>query len=387
MKKLYTLVTLSTALCIGSVASAQTFKNKEGGHIEFTVVKDHDKTAVDNQYKTSTCWSFSSLSFFESELIRQGKKAINLSEMFVVNQTYRAKAEKYVRMHGSVKFGPGGAFHDALYVMKNFGMVPQEVYSGKLVDKKNHMHNEMDAVLEGIVKAIVRHPNGVVSPVWQMAFGAAIDAYLGELPTKFNYEGKEYTPKSFQSSMGVNPDDYVIVTSFTHHDWYKPFVLEVEDNWAAQSCYNVPLEDLQKTMTHAIDNGFTFAWAADVSEKGFNWKNSVAIIPEGGWDQYSRRDIDSLTNYPVAQLKPTQEERQLEFDNYETQDDHGMHITGIVKDQNGTKYYKVKNSWGTSNDCDGYLYASEAYVLMKTTNIMLHKDALPKDIRKKLGIN
>ncbi|TNE80292.1 MAG: aminopeptidase [Bacteroidetes bacterium] len=385
--KIKLLLTLGlTSLAIGNVASAQTFKNKEGGNIEFTVIKDHDKTAVDNQYKTSTCWSFSSLSFFESEILRTQKKSVNLSEMFVVNHTYRGKAEKFVRMNGKVNFGPGGAFHDALWVMKNVGMVPQEVYPGKLVNKDHHIHGEMDAVLSGIVKAVIRNANGVISPVWQAAFAGAIDAYLGAVPTKFSHEGKEYTPETYQKSLGINPDDYIIVTSFTHHPFYSQFVLEVEDNWASQSCYNVPLNEFSDIMKNAIDKGYTFAWASDVSEKGFDWKNGVAVIPEGGWDGRDRKEVDSLTSYPVKQLEPTQALRQKEFDNLSTTDDHGMHITGTVKDQNGTVYYKVKNSWGTSNDCDGYLYASEAYVLMKTTNIMVHKDALPKEVRKKLGL-
>ena len=367
---------------------AQTFKNKEGGHIDFTVIKDMDKTAVDNQYRSSTCWSFSSLSFFESEILRLSKKEVNLSEMFVVNHSYRDKAEKYVRMHGEVAFAPGGAFHDALYVMKNYGMVPQSAYPGKLVDKDNHIHNEMDAVLKSMVKAVIGNPNGKLSGVWHSAFSAAIDAYLGALPEKFEADGKTHTPKSYMESLKLNPNDYVIVTSYTHHPFYSQFVLEVPDNWAAQSCYNVPLNELQTIMKSAIDKGYTFAWAADVSEKGFNWKNGVAIVPEGDWDGIRDKEtIDSLTNYPIPQMAINQKNRQEAFDNYETQDDHGMHITGTVKDQNGTLYYKVKNSWGTkSNDCDGYLYASEAYVLYKTTNIMLHKSAIPSDIAKKMGL-
>lgn len=370
----------------GLDASAQTFKNKENGNIEFTVVKDMDKTAVDNQYRTSTCWSFSSLSFFESEVLRTSKKEVNLAEMFVVNHTYRDKAARYVRMHGNTSFSPGGAFHDALYVMKNYGMVPQSAYPGKLVDPKNHMHNEMDAVLKGIVDAVRDNPNGVLSPVWQLAFNAAVDAYLGAIPENFEADGRKHTPKTYMESLSINPDDYVVITSFSHHPFYQPFVLEVPDNWAATACYNVPLGELQEVMKNAIDKGYTFAWAADVSEKGFNWKNGVAIVPQNGWENYEKGHIDSLTNNPIPQMVITQQNRQLAFDNFETQDDHGMHITGIVKDQKGTIYYKVKNSWGTANPCDGYIYASESYVLYKTTNIMLHKDAMPSGIAKKLGI-
>ncbi|MDX5320055.1 MAG: C1 family peptidase [Bacteroidota bacterium] len=366
---------------------AQTFKNKVGGHIEFTVLKDNDKTEVDNQYRSSTCWSFSSLSFFESEILRKNNKVVNLSEMFVVNHIYRDKADKYVRMHGNGTFAAGGAFHDALYVLEHYGMVPQQVYPGKYVDADNHIHWEMDYVLKGIVDAVIKNPNGKLSPVWKNAFNASVDAYLGKLPETFQADGVNHTPQSYAKSLGLNPADYVMISSFSHHPFYAPFVLEVPDNWAAQSCLNVPLNEFREILTYAIDRGYTVAWGADVSEKGFNWKNGVAIVPEKGWDAYEKGDIDSLTNHAIPQMKITQENRQEAFDNYETQDDHGMHITGMVKDQKGTIYYKVKNSWGTkSNDCDGYLYASESYVLYKTTNIMVHKDAIPAGIAKKLGL-
>ncbi len=387
MNKTWSIACVALGLLSSSLVQGQTFKNKENGNITFTVVKDHDKTAVDNQYRSSTCWSFSSLSFFESEILRQSKKEVNLAEMFVVNHIYRDKADKYVRMHGNGTFAAGGAFHDALYVMKNYGLVPQAVYPGKNVDPENHIHWEMDNVLKGIVDAVIANPNGVLSPVWKSAFNSAVDAYLGEIPENFEMEGKSYTPKSYMASLNINPDDYVVISSFSHHPFYAPFVLEVPDNWAAQSCYNVPLNDLKDIMTNAIDKGYTFAWGADVSEKGFNWRNGVAIVPEKGWAPYGKEDIDSLTNNALPQMQITQANRQEAFDNYETQDDHGMHITGMVKDQNGTLYYKVKNSWGNkSNDCDGYLYASESYVLYKTTNIMLHKNAVPSGIAKKLGI-
>lgn len=387
MNKTWSIACVALGILSSSFVQGQTFKNKENGNITFTVVKDQDKTAVDNQYRSSTCWSFSSLSFFESEILRQSKKEVNLAEMFVVNHAYRDKADKYVRMHGNGTFAAGGAFHDALYVMKNYGMVPQSAYPGKNVDPENHVHWEMDKVLKGIVEAVVSNPNGVLSPVWKSAFNGAVDAYLGEIPSNFEVDGKSYDPKSYMASLNVNPDDYVVITSFSHHPFYAPFVLEVPDNWAAQSCYNVPLNDFQAIMTNAIDKGFTFAWAADVSEKGFNWRNGVAIVPEKGWTPYGKGDIDSLTNNALPQMLITQENRQEAFDNFETQDDHGMHITGMVKDQNGTLYYKVKNSWGNkSNDCDGYLYASESYVLYKSTNIMLHKNAVPSGIAKKLGI-
>ncbi|MBI1222974.1 MAG: aminopeptidase [Bacteroidetes bacterium] len=388
MNKIITGIFGVAALLHSLPSGAQTFKNKEGGHIEFTVVKDLDKTEVANQYRSSTCWSFSSLSFFESEILRISEKRVNLSEMFVVNHIYRDKADRYVRMHGNGTFAAGGGFPDALYVMKNYGMVPESAYPGKLVDPENHIHWEMDNVLKSIVDAVIANKNGKLSPVWKDAYTASLDSYLGALPEKFETEGSSYTPKTYMESLKINPDDYIVLTSFSHHPFYSQFVLEVPDNWAAQSVYNVPLADFRDIMNYSIDKGYTFAWAADVSEYGFNWKNGVAIVPQNGWEyRPSKSLIDSLTDYPVVQMTITQENRQVAFDNYETQDDHGMHITGIVKDQNGTLYYKVKNSWGTkSNDCDGYLYASEAYVLYKSTGIMLHKDAIPSSIRKKMGI-
>ncbi|MHB1276831.1 MAG: C1 family peptidase [Bacteroidia bacterium] len=387
MKTSLKILSIGFCLFLAFDLGAQTFPNKKDGKIQFTVIKDHDKTAVDNQYKSSTCWSFSSLSFFESEILRQTKKSVNLSEMFVVNQIYQAKADKYVRMQGNGTFAAGGAFHDALYVMKNIGMMPQSAYPGKWVDSENHIHWEMDKVLKSIVDAVISNPNGVVSPVWKLAFNGAVDAYLGEIPENFVVDGKTYTPKSYQESLGINPNDYVVVTSFSHHPFYSQFVLEVPDNWAAQSCYNVPLNEFRDILTNSIDKGYTIAWGADVSEKGFNWKNGVAIVPEKGYSAYGKEEYDSLSNHALPQMVITQENRQLAFDNYETQDDHGMHITGMVRDQKGTIYYKVKNSWGLKgNDCDGYLYASEAYVLYKTTNIMVHKDAIPAGIAQKLGL-
>lgn len=387
MNRIITGLFAGAALLCSFQSGPGTFKNKEDGNIEFTLIKDNEKTEVQNQYRSSTCWSFSSLSFFESEILRQSGKKVNLSEMFVVNHTYRDKADRYVRMHGNGTFAAGGGFSDALYVMKHYGMAPEAAYVGKHVDPENHIHWEMDNVLKSIVDAVIANKNGKLSPVWKDAFNASLDAYLGPLPQKFQADGASHTPESYLKSLKLNPDDYVILSSFSHHPFYAPFILEVPDNWASQSCYNLPLNEFREVMNYSIDRGYTFAWAADVSEKGFNWKNGVAVVQENNWDGVKKEEMDSLTNNPIPQMIITQANRQEAFDNYETQDDHGMHITGMVKDQNGTLYYKVKNSWGTkSNDCDGYLYASEAYVLYKTTNIMLHKDAIPAPIRAKLGI-
>lgn len=381
-----TMAAAVAASCFLS-ADAQTFSNKKDGHFKFSVVKNIDRTDVDDQNRTSTCWSFSSLSFFESELLRMGKGKMNLSEMFVVRKAYEDKADIYVRMHGNYSFSPGGAFHDAINVWKKYGMMPQSAYAGMNYGETKHNHQEIDEMLSGIVKTVVKAPGGHISPVWKSAFNATLDAYFGKLPETFEVNGKKMDAQSYAKSLGLNPDDYVFLTSFTHHPAYSRFVLEVPDNWAMGEVYNLPLGEFAEVMDHAVNNGYTFAWASDVSDKGFSWKNGVAVVPVSKWEDISKTEVDSFVTWPTAQRIITPEMRQQAFDNYETEDDHGMHITGMVKDQNGVKYYTVKNSWGTkSNDCDGYLYASESYVLYKTTCIMLNKNAIPKSIAKKLGL-
>lgn len=307
--------------------------------------------------------------------------------MYVVRKAYEDKVAKYVRMHGEINLGPGGAFHDAVYVMKNYGIVPQEIYKGDKTGDENPVHNEMDEMIKAAADVVLKAKNNNrLTPVWPEVIKGILDAYLGEVPEKFTYNKQEYTPKSYQQSLGLNLDDYIPVTSFTHHPFYSQFMLEVPDNWMWQQCHNVPLEDMKQIINNALNKGYGVAWAADVSEPGFSWKNGVAIVPEESWDKMGKPLKDTIFNTPVAQKEITQELRQKAFDNYETQDDHGMHITGIVKDQNGTVYYKVKNSWGESNDCGGYIYASESYVLYKTTNILVHKDAIPDSIAKKMGL-
>jgi bleomycin hydrolase len=381
------IVSMALAAVFALSVNAQEATNKKDGNFKFSILKSLDKNEVDNQNRTSTCWSFSSLSFFESELLRMGKGKVNLSEMFVVRKSYEAKADIYVRMHGNFSFSPGGAFHDALNVWKRYGMMPQSAYAGLNYGETKHNHAELDGILSDMVKNVVKAPNGKISTSWKDAMNGILDAYLGKVPETFDVNGKKMTSQEYTKSLGLNPDDYVSLSSFTHHPAYSKFILEVPDNWALGEVYNLPLNEFAETMEAAINNGFSFAWASDVSEKGFSWKNGVAVVPERGWEDATKAEIDSLTSWPTKQLTITPELRQKAFDNYETQDDHGMHITGLAKDQNGTKYYIVKNSWGTkSNDCDGYMYASEAYVLYKTTCILVHKNAIPKHIAKKLGL-
>ena len=400
------ILIISIILLNYNVYSQSKFEtNKEGSDYSFKVIKDLEATDVQNQGRTSTCWSFSSLSFFESEIIRIKQEKHNLSEMFIARNAYLGKAENFLRMYGTFTFGPGGAFHDIPWVIKRYGIVPEEVYSGLKNGNTTHRHAEMEAILESSVKALAKKPqNGKLTPSWKGAIEGILDAYLGDLPDnvedfEFNYKGKVYNPKSFAKSLGLNMDDYVSLTSFNHHPYYSKFVLEVQDNWALQSSYNLPINEFMEAMEQIVMNGYTFAWGADVSEKGFGYRNALAILPEDEStikkigkdskrfnDAGAERESNAFLS-PVKERDVSQQERQLAFDNQETTDDHGMHVTGLVEDQNGTKYFIVKNSWGETNECDGYFFASFPYVKYKTLNILVHKDALSKDLKKKLGIN
>ena len=374
-----------------------TLRNKKDGNYIFTVKKDIEANEVQNQNRTGTCWSFSALSFMESELMRMGKGKHKLSEMYIVRKAYEDKAENYVRMHGTANFSQGGAFHDIPHVIKKYGIVPQEAYKGLNYGLESHNHSEMEAALKGFLDAIIANKQGKLTTSWKPAFNAILDAYLGAVPENFTYQGKSYTPTSFAESLELNMDDYVIITSFTHHPFYENFVLEVPDNWIWAQAYNVPLDELMTLMKDAMLNGYGIGWAADVSEKGFSFKNGLAIVPEDDAALKVRgKDSKHFNNAgadkegtqfdsPGPEKEITQEMRQEAFDNYLTTDDHGMHFTGIVTDQEGNEYFIVKNSWGTEyNDCDGYFYASMPYVAYKTMNFMVHKDALPKALKKKM---
>lgn len=372
-----------------SFVNAQEKTNKKGSDYIFTTIKNLESTAIQNQNQTNTCWSFSSLSFFESEMMRSGKtSSINLSEMFIVNKIYSLKAANYIRMHGKTNFAEGGGFPDVITVLKNYGLMPEEVYSGKKELSDPHNHKLLETTLKNILSPAASESTQKLDYEFLLnTVSSVCDEYLGKVPEKFDYKGKTYTAKSFAEETGLNAADYVFLSSFSHHPFYSQFILEIPDNWDWKSVYNLPLNEFQEVMANAINTGYTIAWGADVSEKTFLRADGLALMPETPFTKMTNDEKNSLSVKPQKQLTITQEMRQKAFDNYETQDDHGMHIVGTVKDQNNTLYYLVKNSWGKEvNECGGYFYASESYVLYKTTSIMVHKKALPPAIAKKLGI-
>ncbi|OUU00857.1 MAG: aminopeptidase [Bacteroidetes bacterium MED-G17] len=394
------LIVVCTVLFFGlvgfqkSLLASDTLKNCKNGHYFFKTLHAADALEVQNQNRTSTCWSFSALSFFESEVMRLGKGEHKLSEMFVVRNAYIEKAKQYVRYHGKINFAEGGAFHDIPLVIKNYGMVPESVYGGLEYGLDNHNHGEMVAALSGFLKGIIANKQGQLTSSWLKAFEGILDAYLGEVPKEFSYKGAVYSPKTFASSLGLNMNDYVALSSFTHHPFYSHFVMEVPDNWAQKTVFNLPLNEFMAVMKGVISKGYTFAWGADVSEKGFAYRYGLAIVPtdesklgmrgqdKNGFRSAGAERMGNQLLYPGAEMKIDQAIRQKAFDNYATTDDHGMHITGMVVDQNGIPYFAVKNSWGKSNYCEGFLYASMPYVAYKTINILVHKNALPKKLVK-----
>ena len=344
---------------------------------KFTVVKDLEATPVKNQYKTGTCWAFSTSSFIESELLRMGKGRHDLSEMFVVRKIYPQKIENYVRYHGKAQLGPGSLAGDLMRVVRDYGMVPEEVYTGRHVGQSRHNHQEMDAVLRAALDALINNKSGRLSKAWPEAFDGILDAYLGEVPKQFTYRGKVYTPRSFADDMGVQPDDYRSFTSYTHHPFYQEFVLKIPDNWYGNSYYNVPLDEFVSIVDTAIDKGYTVVWDGDVSEHSYSSRKGVAILPQKDWADRTKKEKAEICLTPEPEMKVTQALRQEHYDNYSTNDDHLMHITGIARDQNGTKYYIVKNSGGTlERGNKGFVYMSEPYFRSKTISVMVHKDAV-----------
>lgn len=370
---------------VNSLKNNKSDSSKQSYH--FTTIIDLANTSIKNQGSSGTCWSYSTTSFLESEMIRSGKKPVDLSEIYTARCAYIEKGINYVRMHGAVSLGDGGEPHDVINMYRKYGAIPQMYYTGLNYGTKINKFGELSAVMEGVLKAVVSNPNGELTPNWLQAYTDVIDDYLGKVPANFNYNGKEYTPQTFAKEVvGINPDDYVEFGSETDHPLYQKFTLLVQDNWAFGQVYNLPLNDITDIIDNALKNGYTIEWSADVSEKYFSWKNGVAYVPEKDYADMSAQERADMFNGPKPELEITPEIREKAFDNYTTTDDHGMHIVGLAKDQNGKEYYIVKNSWGPSNDYKGYLYVSKAYVRYKTTNFLLNKNALTKDMRNKLGI-
>jgi len=385
------------------IFAQETSTNSEKSEYKFTKVAHLDATPVLSQGHTGTCWSFSSLSFFESEMIRKGNKnPAVLSQMFISRKAYESKAEKFIRLDGKGNFSEGGAFHDIPFVIKNYGIVPQSVYTGLKLETDIHDHTEMFSVLNGALTGLLAHmkepgTNGITSS-WKPALNGVLDAYFGADVKEFEFNGKKFTPQSYAQSLGLNMDDYVDVTSFSNTPFYKKCLIEVPDNWIWAESYNVPLNDLLEITINALTNGYTVAWGADVSERGFSYNEGIAVVPEDpstiqvkgkNNKNFSDAGAEKKSNaflQPVKELVITQELRQEAYDNKTTTDDHGMHIVGLYKDQVGTRFFLVKNSWGTDNYPKGYFYVSENYFKYKTMNIFLHKDAIQSPLKKKLGL-
>ncbi|MDX1462680.1 MAG: C1 family peptidase [Marinirhabdus sp.] len=350
---------------------------------QFNTQIDLEATPVISQGRTGTCWSFSSTSFLESEIIRLTGKKVDLSEMYTVRNTYPKKLENYVMRQGKAQFSEGGLAHDVLNSVEEFGLVPNAAYSGLGQQEATHNHAELVAVLNAMADTYVDNPGRKLSKKWRPATEAVLDIYLGENVDKFTYEGKLYTPQSFRQAMKIVPEDYVSITSFTHAPFYESFILNIPDNWSYGSFYNVPLDEFMNTINNALTKGFTVELDCDVSERTFSSKDGVAVIPRD-----EENNIKALQGvYP--ELKISQSYRQDEFENFTTTDDHLMHITGMLKDQNGTTYYKVKNSWGTDenrNANGGYVYFSESYMRLKAISITVHKDAVPSTTANNLKL-
>ncbi|MCD0486621.1 aminopeptidase [Pedobacter sp. MC2016-14] len=353
----------------------------------FTPVINTEATSVKNQKSSGTCWSYSTNSFLESEMIRMGKKPVDLADLYSARNVYVEKGINYVRMHGALTLGDGGACHDVINMFAKYGAMPQEVYTGNDYGTPANSSDKMNAMTKKILEKAVSGTNGKTDPNWKTKYISTIDSCMGAVPASFTWEGKSYTPQTFAKEVvGINPADYVELSSFTTSPYYQQAVLMVPDNWSFDKVYNVQMDDITKIIDNALKGGFTVAWATDVSEKGFSWKNGVAYVPAKDPKDMTGEERSSLFNGPKPEKEITVEMRQAAFDDYETTDDHGMQITGVAKDQNGKEYYIVKNSWGASNDYKGYLYVTKNFVKYKTTAFLLHKKGIPSDIRKKLAI-
>lgn len=390
-------ILVASALFVSLFITAQS----ESDAYNFSVVKENPITSVKNQANSGTCWSFAGVGVLESELLRMGKGTHDLSEMYIVRRNYEDQAVKYARLHGSLNFSAGGSFADVFETIDEYGVIPENKYHGLMYGEENHKHGEIDHLLSGYMKAVIANKNRSLSPVWFKGYSGILDAYFGEVPSSFQQNGKTYTSQDYAESLGLKSDNYISLSSFTHHDFYTQFPVEVPDNWRWAESYNLPLDEFIEAIDNALMNGYTVAWATDVSEVGFS-RSGIAIVPDlessenAGSDQAHwlglsagerSNEVRSKIGKEILKEKEiTQEDRQIAYDNYETTDDHGMQIYGIAKDKEGNKFYMVKNSWGETGPYNGIWYASEAFVRYKTTNVVINKEGLPKTIAGKLGL-
>ena len=399
MKKFLVSAALLALTVIGAFAQQRPAAPIKPSDYTFTTVKENPITPIKNQFRSGTCWCFSTLSFLESEVIKaKGIKdpALypDLSEMFVVRKAYADRAQKYVRLNGNLNYAAGSDFGDVLDVIGQYGIIDQKAYSGLQYGYDLPVQGELDAVLKGYVEAVVKNPNRKLTSVWPKGLEGILDAYMGEIPETFTVNGASYTTESYRDALGINPNDYIGFTSFTHHPFYTEFAIEVEDNWRWTPSWNVPLDEFMQIIDYAVNNGYTVAWGGDVSEPGFT-RNGLAILVDteakatSGSDQerwVGKADEKPAEKAAVKEISVNQENRQLWFDEKTSTDDHGMHLYGIAKDQNGVKYYLIKNSWGETGEYKGIWYMSEEFCKGKALNIMVNKKAVPKEILKKIGL-
>lgn len=363
--------------------------HSENPDFKFTIIKENGATSVKDQGSSGTCWSYSGNSFLESEMIRMGKQPIDLAEIFTARMSYHDKAKLYVLNNGTgITWGEGGALHDVINMFRKYGIVPQETYTGLVNGQTRNNFAEMSEVIKEMLNVYAKNPSKKLSANWLDNIDSMLDAYLGKIPETFTYNNKKYTPKTFAKEVvGINPDDYVEISSYKDYPYYKPFVLPVPDNWSHDRVWNVPMEELTTIIDYAIKNGYTVGWATDVSEPYFSYKNGIAYVPNINLNNIDAETKANLFNGPKPDKVITEDMRQDALNNLTTTDDHGMQITGLAKDQTGKEYYIVKNSWGSTNDYKGYLYATKPYVQFKSTAILVHKDGIPKDILKKLKVS
>ena len=399
MKKLFSIALLAI-MAIG--VQAEEKDSAKSNKPVFTTIKEIPVTSMKDQNRSGTCWDYSTLSYFEAEILKATGKKYDLCESFVANKTYMDRAIQVVRYHGDCQFSQGGSAEDVLATLKTWGICPEGAmpFPGSLYGDSLNNFNEFFSLLEPYVAAIAKSSAKKISNQWKVGLQGILDAYLGACPEEFFYEGKKYTPKSFMQSLGINLDDYVSITSYTHHPFYTAFAVEVQDNWRFPLSYNLPMDEMMRIIDNALDKGYTIAWGGDVSEDGFT-RQGLAYAVDGKAAQSLRgsdmarwlklaaakkRDIIDSLGCNVPELVPTQEMRQERFDNWELTDDHGMHIFGLAKDQNGKEYYMVKNSWGEAGEYKGVWYMTKAFIAANTMDYLVNKNAIPKDIRKKLGI-